>query len=85
MKSKAWFNDLSCRHKHKATYTDCILLWSLEPIARTKDTNQQQVTASFKLVCANMLVSVVKTRPKSLGIIVYVEGEKGEETLCDAY
>lgn len=32
-----------------------------------------------------MLVSVVKTRPKSLGIIVYVEGEKGEETLCDAY
>lgn len=52
MKSKAWFNDLSCRHKHKATYTDCILLWSLEPIARTKDTNQQQVTASFKVVCA---------------------------------
>ena len=32
-----------------------------------------------------MLVSVVKTWPKSLGIIVYVEGEKGEETLCDAY
>ena len=52
IKSKAWFNDLSCGHKHKATYTDCILLWSLEPIARTKDTNQQQVTASFKVVYA---------------------------------
>ena len=47
VKSKAWFNDLLCRHKHKATYTDSIPVWSLEPIARTKDTNQQQVTASF--------------------------------------
>jgi len=32
-----------------------------------------------------MLVSVVKTRPKSVGIIIYVEGEKGKETLCDVY